>query len=79
MSAILEMCPKDVKEQVMMRLDEIGENYENLRAKVCHTRPRRPSIARRTERYAGGYEGGSRVWQRTRRGGLGDRRRKGKG
>ena len=21
------------------RLDEIGENYENFKAKVCHTRP----------------------------------------
>ena len=34
MSALLKICPKDVKEQVMMRLDEIGENYENLKAKV---------------------------------------------
>ena len=32
MSALLEICPKDVKEQMMMmRLDEIGEN---LKAKV---------------------------------------------
>ena len=32
-------CPQDVKEQMkMMRLDEIGENYENLMAKaVSHT------------------------------------------
>ena len=39
MSALLEICPKDVKEQMMMRLDEIGENYENLK----ETRPTRPS------------------------------------
>ena len=32
MSALLEVCPKDVKEQMMMRLDGIGENYENLKA-----------------------------------------------
>ena len=34
MSALLEICPKDVKEQMMMRLGEVGENCENLRAKV---------------------------------------------
>ena len=27
MSALLEICPKDVKEQMMMRFGEIGENY----------------------------------------------------
>ena len=32
MSALLEICPNDVKE--LMRLDEIGENYANLKAKV---------------------------------------------
>ena len=38
MSALFEICPKDVKEQMLMRLDEIGENYENLKAKVIsHT------------------------------------------
>ena len=37
MSALLEICPKDVKEQMMMRLDEIGENYEILKAKVSYT------------------------------------------
>ena len=38
MSALLEICPKDVKEQMLMRLDEIGENCENLKAKVIsHT------------------------------------------
>ena len=30
MSALLEICPKDVKEQMLLRLDEVGENYENL-------------------------------------------------
>ena len=34
MSALLEICPRDVKEQILMRLDDIGENYENLKAKV---------------------------------------------
>ena len=35
MSALLDICPKDVKEQMMMmRLDENGENYENMLAKV---------------------------------------------
>ena len=34
MSAMLEICPKDVKEQMLMRLDETGENQENLKAKV---------------------------------------------
>ena len=29
-SPLLEICPKDVKEQMVMRLDEIGENYEEL-------------------------------------------------
>ena len=33
MSALLELCLEEVKEQ-MMRLHEIGENYENLKAKV---------------------------------------------
>ena len=34
MSAFLDLCPEEVEEQMMMRLDEIGENYENLKAKV---------------------------------------------
>ena len=34
MSALLEICPKDVKEQKLLRLDEVGENYENLKVKV---------------------------------------------
>ena len=37
-SALLEICPKDVKEQTLLRLDEVGENYENLKVKVIsHT------------------------------------------
>ena len=34
MSALLEICPNDVKEQMLLRLDEVGENYENLKVKV---------------------------------------------
>ena len=34
MSALLEICPKNVKEQMLMRLDEIGEKYENIKAEV---------------------------------------------
>ena len=39
MLALLEICPKDVKEKkekMVMRLDEIGENNENLKAKVVY-------------------------------------------
>ena len=32
--SVEEMCPEDVKDPVLMRLDEIGENYENLKTKV---------------------------------------------
>ena len=34
MSALLVFCPKDIKEQMFLRMDEIGENYEVLREKV---------------------------------------------
>ena len=34
MSALVESCLKDVKEQILMRLDKIGENCEILMAKV---------------------------------------------
>ena len=34
MAAFLELCPKEVKEQVYLRIDEIGEDYELLKAKV---------------------------------------------
>ena len=40
MSALCEICPRDVKEQMMMRLDEIGES---VKAKLVCTRPTRPS------------------------------------
>ena len=33
MSALLEIRSEAVKEQMMMRVDEIGENFENLKAK----------------------------------------------
>ena len=39
MSALLEICPNDVKEQMLMRLDEIAENYENIKAKGSTRRP----------------------------------------
>ena len=34
MSAWLEVCLKDVKDQKLLRLDEIGEDCENLKTKV---------------------------------------------
>ena len=34
MSAFLEMCPKEIKEQMYLRSDEIGEDYDVLKAKV---------------------------------------------
>ena len=34
MSALLEICPKELKDQMLIRLDEIGEKYEALKAKV---------------------------------------------
>ena len=34
MSAFLGIWPKNVKVRMVMRLDEIGENYENLKAKA---------------------------------------------
>ena len=37
-SAQLEICPKDVKEQMMMKLDEIAVSCENCKSKVVsHT------------------------------------------
>ena len=36
MSALLETFPKDVMQQMLMRLYEIGENYENHKAKVIY-------------------------------------------
>ena len=38
MSVLLELCCKDVKEQMLMTLDEVGDNHEHLKAKVVsHT------------------------------------------
>ena len=34
MSALLEICPKGVNKQMLLRLDEVGENYEHLKTKV---------------------------------------------
>ena len=31
---LLEMRSEDVKDQMLMRLDEVGENCENLKTKV---------------------------------------------
>ena len=46
MSALLEICPKDVKEQMLLRLDEVGENYENLKVKVIsHTSNKAETVA----------------------------------
>ena len=34
MAAFLELCPKDIMDQVFLRIDEIKENYAVLREKV---------------------------------------------
>ena len=34
MAAFLELCPKDIRDQVFLRIDEIKENYAVLREKV---------------------------------------------
>ena len=67
MSGPLESCPKDVKEQMMIGLDDIRENYENLKAKVVSHTTNKTEQARRGS--------GPRERQRTR-GGL-ERRRRG--
>ena len=47
MTALLEICPKDVKEQMLLRLDEVGENYENLKVKVIsYTSNKAETVAR---------------------------------
>ena len=33
-AAFLELCPREITEQVMLNMDDIGENYEKLRNKV---------------------------------------------
>ena len=35
MLALLEICPKDVRKQMMLRLDEIGETDENSKRKMA--------------------------------------------
>ena len=42
MSALLEMCPTDVKDRMLMRLDEIGENYEHVKTKVVSYSSNKP-------------------------------------
>ena len=72
MSALLEICPKDVKEQMMMmRLDEIGEKPRESQGEsvVIHDQQVQ-ATAKRTERYACAARCGLHEWQRTRRGGL---------
>ena len=34
MSALLEICPRGVREAIELRLDEIGEDYANMKAKI---------------------------------------------
>jgi hypothetical protein len=34
MSALLEVCPKEVKDQMMLRIDEVDEDYEKLKARI---------------------------------------------
>ena len=46
MSALLEICPKDVKKQMLLRLDEVGENHENLKAKVISYTSNMPEQSR---------------------------------
>ena len=46
MSALLEMCPKDVKEQMMMKLDEIAVNNGNFKAKMVSYMPNKTEQTR---------------------------------
>ena len=76
MSALMDMCPTDVKEQMMMRPGEMSDNYENLKSKVVsHT----DASVTRTERDACGDGGCVLEWQRTRTGALGRCGRRSKG
>ena len=34
MSAFLEICPRGVREAIELRLDEVGEDYPKMKAKV---------------------------------------------
>ena len=68
MSALLEICPKNVKEH-MMRQDEIPRELRELQGEsgVMHD-PQDRASARRTDRDACAHGGGPRECQRTRRG-----------
>ena len=67
-SALLEICPKDVKEQMVMRLDEIGENYENLEAKVAsYTTNEAEQTPRKPEGDSGADGARLRQWKRIAR------------
>ena len=52
MAALLEVCPQDVKEQMLMRLDEIDENYENVMARVISYTTNKAEQARGCQREA---------------------------
>ena len=47
MLALLDMCPKDVKEQMTMKVGGIGENHENFKAKVVSYTTNKSEQARR--------------------------------
>ena len=49
-SALLDMCSKDVKDQMMMKLDEVAVNYENFKAKVMS------KTTNKTEQIRGGQK-----------------------
>ena len=49
-SALLDMCPKDVQEQMMMKLDEIAVNYENFKAKVMSNTTNKTEQTRRRQK-----------------------------
>ena len=51
LSVLLKICPKDVKEHMMIKLYEIGENYKKLEGQggVTHDQQDR-ATTRRTER-----------------------------
>ena len=57
-----------VKEKMMMRLDEIGPNYENLKAKVLSYDQQDRANTRRTERVVCTDGGRTCLWQRAGRG-----------
>ena len=64
LGALLEICPKDVKEQMMMMLDKICEIDENLKAKVVSYTTNKSEQARGGQKDDGR---GPHQWQRVRR------------